>query len=292
MVRSNHMVNLDQTIEIEFTEKVNKPDGGVMIRAMVPGITNKWAMPLHLTPEQAEMLGDPVAGARFKAKLVQSALKDGKDGSWPSDFWYNVAIFEGVADERNIKKEPTVAPPAPKVAPPTQAPTFEERENAKTESIVGQSSTANAVKVTIALVKLGHVKPNVRDILDSVASFQPGLKDIAMGTYVDSPLVEKAKEIGAKVVDVKSKDEPLFVDEGGAWDYPEPKGLKTNADFLIYTQKCGWIQEDVQKWLDNSVPDNWIKNNKKTWREAARICKDKALEQGLEPPFDFRQEKK
>ena len=41
------MVDLNQTIEIEYKEKVNKADGGVMIRAMVPGITKDWPMPLH-----------------------------------------------------------------------------------------------------------------------------------------------------------------------------------------------------------------------------------------------------
>ena len=43
------MVDLNQTIEIEYREKVNKADGGVMIRAMVPGITKDYRMPLHLT---------------------------------------------------------------------------------------------------------------------------------------------------------------------------------------------------------------------------------------------------
>ena len=298
------MVDLNQTIEIEYREKVNKADGGVMIRAMVPGITKDYPMPLHLTSEQAEALGDPTQGARFKVKLVQSSLKDGKDGSWPSDFWYNVAIFEGVVDERNIKKESFLdsapepkAAPQPKVAPPTQAPTFEDREERTRNSIEGQSSTGNAVKITALLVKLGHVEPEIRPILHTIWELKVGIKSIANDTYVESPLVEEALKQGAKIVDIKTKEEPLFEPEESSldntqWDYKKPEDLKTNADFLTYTQQCGWIQEDVQKWLDNSVPDNWIKNNKKTWLQAAKVCKEKALEQGLEPPYDFRQEKK
>ena len=296
------MVDLNQTIEIEYREKVNKPDGGVMIRAMVPGITKDWPMPLHLTPEQAEALGDPTSGARFKVKLVQSSLKDGKDGSWPSDFWYNVAIFEGVVDERNIKKEPTVAPPAPKVAPqpkaaPTvQAPTFEDREERTRNSIEGQSSTGNAVKITALLVKLGHVEPEIRPILHTIWELKVGIKSIANDTYVESPLVEEALKQGAKIVDIKTKEEPLFEPEESSldntqWDYKKPQGLVTYAEFVMYVKNCGWIMEDVIKWLGMEV-EAYVSQAGKGYMTAAKVCKDKALEQGLEPPFDFRQEKK
>ena len=278
------MVDLNQTIEIEYREKVNKPDGGVMIRAMVPGITKDWPMPLHLTPEQAEALGDPTSGARFKVKLVQSSLKDGKDGSWPSDFWYNVAIFEGVVDERNIKKEPTVAPPAPKVAPqpkvapPVQAPSMS-REDLIVKQVIFKEASNHSH---------GNTPEEVVRNLDYL--FKEFTK-VFNGEYKASPLVEEALKQGAKIVDIKTKEEPLFEEDSTKWDYKKPQGLVTYAEFVMYVKNCGWIMEDVIKWLGMEV-EAYVSQAGKGYMTAAKVCKDKALEQGLEPPFDFRQEKK
>ena len=283
------MVDLNQTIEIEYREKVNKPDGGVMIRAMVPGITKDWPMPLHLTPEQAEALGDPTSGARFKVKLVQSTLKDGKDGSWPSDFWYNVAIFEGVVDERNIKKEPTVAPPAPKVAPqPKAAPTVQAPSMSREDLIVKQVIFKEASNHSH-----GNTPEEVVRNLDYL--FKEFTK-VFNGEYKASPLVEEALKQGAKIVDIKTKEEPLFEPEESSldntqWDYKKPQGLVTYAEFVMYVKNCGWIMEDVIKWLGMEV-EAYVSQAGKGYMTAAKVCKDKALEQGLEPPFDFRQEKK
>ena len=278
------MVDLNQTIEIEYREKVNKPDGGVMIRAMVPGITKDWPMPLHLTPEQAEALGDPTSGARFKVKLVQSSLKDGKDGSWPSDFWYNVAIFEGVVDERNIKKEPTVAPPAPKVAPqPKAAPTVQAPSMSREDLIVKQVIFKEASNHSH-----GNTPEEVVRNLDYL--FKEFTK-VFNGEYKASPLVEEALKQGAKIVDIKTKEEPLFEEDSTKWDYKKPQGLVTYAEFVMYVKNCGWIMEDVIKWLGMEV-EAYVSQPSKGYMTAAKLCKDKALEQGLEPPFDFRQEKK
>ena len=278
------MVDLNQTIEIEYREKVNKPDGGVMIRAMVPGITKDWPMPLHLTPEQAEALGDPTSGARFKVKLVQSTLKDGKDGSWPSDFWYNVAIFEGVVDERNIKKEPTVAPPAPKVAPqPKAAPTVQAPSMSREDLIVKQVIFKEASNHSH-----GNTPEEVVRNLDYL--FKEFTK-VFNGEYKASPLVEEALKQGAKIVDIKTKEEPLFEEDSTKWDYKKPQGLVTYAEFVMYVKNCGWIMEDVIKWLGMEV-EAYVSQAGKGYMTAAKVCKDKALEQGLEPPFDFRQEKK
>ena len=286
------MVDLNQTIEIEYREKVNKPDGGVMIRAMVPGITKDWPMPLHLTPEQAEALGDPTSGARFKVKLVQSTLKDGKDGSWPSDFWYNVAIFEGVVDERNIKKEPfldsvksisNAATDMPKVVPTVQAPPIS-REDLIVKQVIFKEASTHAVGDTVAEVVMNL------DLL-----FKEFTK-VFYGDYKSSPLVEEASKQGAKIVDIKTKEEPLFEPEESSldntqWDYKKPQGLVTYAAFVMYVKNCGWIMEDVIKWLGMEV-EAYVSQAGKGYMTAAKLCKDKALEQGLEPPFDFRQEKK
>ena len=260
-----------------------------MIRAMVPGITKDWPMPLHLSPEQAEALGDPTSGARFKVKLVQSSLKDGKDGSWPSDFWYNVAIFEGVVDERNIKKEPTVAPPAPKVAPqpkvapPVQAPSMS-REDLIVKQVIFKEASNHSH---------GNTPEEVVRNLDYL--FKEFTK-VFNGEYKASPLVEEALKQGAKIVDIKTKEEPLFEPEESSldntqWDYKKPQGLVTYAEFVMYVKNCGWIMEDVIKWLGMEV-EAYVSQAGKGYMTAAKVCKDKALEQGLEPPFDFRQEKK
>lgn len=279
------MVDLNQTIEIEYREKVNKPDGGVMIRAMVPGITKDWPMPLHLTPEQAEALGDPTSGARFKVKLVQSSLKDGKDGSWPSDFWYNVAIFEGVVDERNIKKESTVAVATPptKTTPQPKVPASITREDLIVKQVIFKEASTHAVGDTVAEVVMNL------DLL-----FKEFTK-VFYGDYKASPLVEEASKQGAKIVDIKTKEEPLFEPEESSldntqWDYKKPQGLVSYAEFVMYVKNCGWIMEDVIKWLGMEV-EAYVSQAGKGYMTAAKLCKDKALEQGLEPPFDFRQEK-
>ena len=283
------MVDLNQTIEIEYREKVNKPDGGVMIRAMVPGITKDWPMPLHLTPEQAEALGDPTSGARFKVKLVQSSLKDGKDGSWPSDFWYNVAIFEGVVDERNIKKESFLdsapepkAAPQPKVAPPTQAPSIS-REDLIVKQVIFKEASNHAVGDT-----------NEEIVMNLDLLFK-GFTSVFYGDYNASPLVEEASKQGAKIVEIRPTEELLVEPEetamdGIVWDYKKPADLKSRADFVEYVQKCGWIMEDVDRWLGMDL-ESYMSRVGKGYMTAAKICKDKALEEGLEPPFDFRQEK-
>jgi hypothetical protein len=59
----------------------------------------------------------------------------------------------------------------------------------------------------------------------------------------------------------------------------------------MYVKNCGWIMEDVIKWLGMEV-EAYVSQAGKGYMTAAKLCKDKALEQGLEPPFDFRQEKK
>ena len=281
------MVDLNQTIEIEYREKVNKPGGGVMIRAMVPGITKDYSMPLHLTPEQAEVLGDPTSGARFKVKLVQSSLKDGKDGSWPSDFWYNVAIFEGVVDERNIKKESfldsvksvsSVATDMPKVVPTVQAPSMS-REDLIVKQVIFKEASNHAH---------GNTPEEVVRNLDYL--FKEFTK-VFNGEYKASPLVEEALNQGAKIVDIKTKEEPLFEEDNTQWDYKKPKDLNSYAEFVMYVKNCGWIMEDVIKWLGMGV-EAYVSQAGKGYMTAAKVCKDKALEQGLEPPFDFRQEKK
>ena len=275
------LVDLNQTIEIEYDNHKKKPDGGVQMYVNVEGITNRYAMPVHLTPEQAAAMGDPVAGTRYKAKLVQSSLKDGKDGSWPSDFWYNVAIFEGVADERNIKKESTVAVATPptKTTPQPKVPVSITREDLIVKQVIFKEASNHSH---------GNTPEEVVRNLDYL--FKEFTK-VFNGEYKASPLVEEALKQGAKIVDIKTKEEPLFEEDSTKWDYKKPQGLVTYAEFVMYVKNCGWIMEDVIKWLGMEV-EAYVSQAGKGYMTAAKVCKDKALEQGLEPPFDFRQEKK
>ena len=275
------LVDLNQTIEIEYDNHKKKPDGGVQMYVNVEGITNRYAMPVHLTPEQAAAMGDPVAGTRYKAKLVQSSLKDGKDGSWPSDFWYNVAIFEGVADERNIKKESTVAVATPptKTTPQPKVPVSITREDLIVKQVIFKEASNHSH---------GNTPEEVVRNLDYL--FKEFTK-VFNGEYKASPLVEEALKQGAKIVYIKTKEEPLFEEDSTKWDYKKPQGLVTYAEFVMYVKNCGWIMEDVIKWLGMEV-EAYVSQPSKGYMTAAKLCKDKALEQGLEPPFDFRQEKK
>jgi hypothetical protein len=293
------LVDLNQTIEIEYREKVNKPDGGVMIRAMVPGITKDWPMPLHLTPEQAEALGDPTSGARFKVKLVQSSLKDGKDGSWPSDFWYNVAIFEGVVDERNIKKESfldsvksasSVATDMPKVVPTVQAPSatglIKEEELSQKDRIIVQEI---ALKLAFEQTSGDTLEEHVYN----ASLLYPKILDVFYGRFKASPLVEEASKQGAKIVEIRPDDKPEESSlDNAEWDYKQPKELKSRSSFVEYMQKCGWSMDDVVRWLGVKELEDYVSITGNGYMKAAKTCKDKALEEGLEPPEDFRQEKK
>jgi len=284
------VVDLNQTLEIEFTEKVKKPNGGVMIRAMVPGITNKWAMPLHLNEEQAEALGDPSAGDKFKVKLIKGTMKDNKTGEWPTDWYYNVVMFEGVVEERNIKRETHTSflDTAPPVKEETilGAPVNKDRPAYGSQPFWINNSVIFKGAVDLSLVQKGK---NNAEYVDNVYWNHKLLTDIYYGDYEPSALTKAIEEAGGKVSKViENLKSSVVADE---WDYKKPKLIKTNGDFWVYTEKCGWIKEDVIKWLDGLDIDEWCDQKGKTYLYAAKICKDKALEQGLEPPYDYRQKK-
>ena len=287
-------VDLSSPIKVNVVSVSEKPNGGAKISIEVSEMS-QYPFTVHLNPDQSAMLEGV---GEYTALLVPSKLKDGKDGSWQSDYWYNVFSFNGVIDERN--------------QPTSNVATEVKKPEPVQEKVVGVDSS-RPISAT-GLVKEEELSLKDRLIVQEIAlklSFEltkgktpeehaynasllyPKILEVFYGRFKTSPLVEEASKQGAKIVDIKPTEEPLFEEESDEeWDYRKPSNLKTNADFLTYTQKCGWIQEDVQKWLDNSVPDNWVKNNNKTWLQAAKVCKEKALEQGLEPPYDFRQPKK
>ena len=303
-------VDLSSPIKVNVVSVSEKPNGGAKISIEVSEMS-QYPFTVHLNPDQSAMLEGV---GEYTALLVPSKLKDGKDGSWQSDYWYNVFSFNGVIDERNQPKpnsqqekditdqrykEPEIKRSVRDAMggdqPNPQAPA-NSRPEYGTQSYWINNSVIFKDGVNLEITRQNNSKETKHDhtkVMENIYWNIKHLADIYYGDYKPSSLVEKAEEMGAKVVDIKPTEEPLFEEESDEeWDYRKPSNLKTNADFLTYTQKCGWIQEDVQKWLDNSVPDNWVKNNNKTWLQAAKVCKEKALEQGLEPPYDFRQLKK
>ena len=294
-------IDLSNPIKVNVVSVSEKPNGGAKISVEVLDMS-QYPFPLHLTPDQAATL-DGVG--EYTALLVQSKLKDGKDGSWQSDYWYNAAMFEGVTDERNMPR----STPEPKGKDPNYTvknyvPYSETKEGVTAKdnfsSMTPEQKSRNdlIVKQVIFKEASNHaVGDTNEEIVMNLDLLFKGFTSVFYGDYNASPLVEEASKQGAKIVEIRPTEEPLFEPEESSldntvWDYQKPKLIKTNADFWAYTEKCAWIMEDVVKWLDGLDVDKWCDQNKKTYLYAAKECKDKALEQGLEPPFDFRQEKK
>ena len=293
--------DLSNVIALQVTSISEKPNGGAQISVEVPDIS-RYPFPLHLNADQAQALDGP---GEYKVFLVQGRLKDGKDGSWQSDYWYNVFSFNGVVDERNRPTEsdeptedrqqptPPKVAPQPQVAPPVQAPSAtglikEEELSHKDRIIVQEIALKLAFEQTSGDTLEEHVY--------NASLLYPKILDVFYGRFKTSPLVEEASKQGAKIVDIKTKEEPLFEPEESSldntqWDYKKPQGLVSYAEFVMYVKNCGWIMEDVIKWLGMEV-EAYVSQAGKGYMTAAKMCKDKALEQGLEPPFDFRQEKK
>mgnify|MGYP003112953479 CR=1 FL=1 len=293
--------DLSNVIALQVTSISEKPNGGAQISVEVPDIS-RYPFPLHLNADQAQALDGP---GEYKVFLVQGRLKDGKDGSWQSDYWYNVFSFNGVVDERNRPTEsdeptedrqqptPPKVAPQPQVAPPVQAPSAtglikEEELSHKDRIIVQEIALKLAFEQTSGDTLEEHVY--------NASLLYPKILDVFYGRFKTSPLVEEASKQGAKIVDIKTKEEPLFEPEESSldntqWDYKKPQGLVSYAEFVMYVKNCGWIMEDVIKWLGMEV-EAYVSQAGKGYMTAAKLCKDKALEQGLEPPFDFRQEKK
>lgn len=278
-------IDLSNPIKVNVTSVSEKPNGGAKISVEVLEMS-QFPFPLHLTPDQAQQLDGM---GEYTALLVPSKLKDGKDGSWQSDYWYNAAMFEGVADERNMPKStpaPTAVEKPTSVQHKPQAPAIS-REDLIVKQVIFKESSNHAVGDT-----------NEEIVMNLDLLFK-GFTSVFYGDYNASPLVEEASKQGAKIVEIRPTEEPLFEPEetamdGIVWDYKKPeegKELKSRTDFVEYMQKCGWAMEDVVRWLGTEL-ESYISRVGKGYMTAAKVCKDKALEEGLEPPEDFRQEKK
>ena len=102
----NRMDNIQQvTLTVESNQGVNR-NGNTQIRAFAPPITKNYSMPLFLTPEQAEHFDPKFSNGQkdFAATLVKGNLKDGKDGTYPDHYWWNVAVFDGSENDFLMQK--------------------------------------------------------------------------------------------------------------------------------------------------------------------------------------------
>ena len=300
-------IDLSNPITVNVTSIAEKPNGGAQVYVEVPEISN-YPFPIHLNVDQAEHLKGT---GEYKALLVQGKLKNGKDGSWQSDYWYNVAMFEGISDPRNMpKKEFPPVQPEPQyveeVKPPTEVEVGSDLPNSddfswkvRQLSYLADMSPKDKLIVRQVLAKeasLHAVGDTVEEILISFDLLLKGMTDVFYGTYQSSPLVEQASKEGAKIVDIRPKEQLFEPEESSldeiVWYYKKPeKDIKSYAEFVLYVKNCGWILEDVVKWLGMEV-EAYVSQTGKGYMSAAKLCKDKAIDQGLEPPFDFRQEKK
>ena len=96
-------------------------------------------------------------------------------------------------------------------------------------------------------------------------------------------LVDALIQDGASVTSVVEK-EPVY-------DYPQPPQRLTTAAFEEYVTQAAWNWDDVTQWLGGLDPVDWIQQEKgRNYRAALKVCKDTAVELGLEPPAEFREE--
>jgi len=297
--------DLSNVIALQVTSISMKPNGGAQISAEVPDIS-RYPFPLHLNADQAQVLDGP---GEYKVFLVQGRLKDGKDGSWQSDYWYNVFSFNGVVDERNRpteSDEPTEdrQQPTPPKATPTKSGPIAKPTSGRPEYGTQPYWINNSVifkdGVNLEITRQNNSKETKHDhtiVMENIYWNIKHLADIYYGDHKPSSLVEKAEEMGAKVVEVKPTEEPLFEPEetamdGIVWDYKKPIALRSRAEFVAYMRNCGWSMEDVSRWLGVKELEDYVSITGNGYMMAAKACKDKALKEGLEPPEDFRQEKK
>ena len=203
----NIMDNIQQvTLTVESNNGVNN-NGNTQIRAFAPPITKNYSMPLFLTPEQAEQFDSKFANAQkeFPATLVKGKLKDGKDGSYPDHYWWNVGVFDEIANDfytQKLNEQQTVETEEP-VDPKTQEifdevfptesqkPKWSEKLDTTGQSIVRQVAVKSAVESLNGSGSLVGLRMD--DIADSIAYLADKIEQIILGNYTQA--TEEIKEI-------------------------------------------------------------------------------------------------
>ena len=229
------MESVRVTVESRSTNSKQNP----LIRCMIPGY-GRYPIPLNLTPEQGERLAE--GKNDYDAILVRGALKDGKSGDFPDHFWWNVAMFEGIVDERTM----------------AQAQAQPEQNGATVASPTVPSATSPGEQ-EVRIMRGGAIKvagPQITRILgedatvDEVFAATCQLTERYIGYLVSGRydgMVDATIQTGATLVDVESEPEPTYV-------YPEPPKRVTEDAFNVYVDSAGWSWDDVERWLDGLHP--------------------------------------
>ena len=272
-------VDLSKPIEMQVLSIADKDDGGVKLT--VETEISNYPMPLFLNAEQAKALNGT---GTYKALLVPSRLKDGKDGSYQSHYWYNVYSFEDIYDERNKPKGDT----APKQTATATIPgedtlvkqpvgavgLIDESELSQKDSIIVQEI---AIKLAFELTEGETVAIHVANANE----LYPMILEVFYGKYKTPALVKEAMNMGAKIVDIKPVE----------YDYPRPPMDVDSQGFYEYCEKAGWGKETVKDWLGNSTVEGWVEGTPGlTYRDVLVECRKKALEERVYAPDDFRGE--
>ena len=284
-------VDLSKPIEMQELSIADKDDGGVKLS--VETEMSNYPMPLFINAEQKKALNGT---GKYKALLVPSKLKDGKDGIYQSHYWYNAYSFEDIYDERN-KPKGDAAPPTPRkdtafkdafdlIDAPFKQPVGGASNN-KPEYGTQPYWINNSVIFKFASDNCtGDTEEEIVASLNRL--FKQGEK-VYYKEYKELSLVEQAQDIGAKIVDIKPVEHNLFDED--IYDYPRPPMDVDSQGFYEYCEKAGWGKETVKDWLGNSTVEGWVEGTPGlTYRDVLVECRKKALEERVYAPDDFRGE--
>jgi len=279
-------IDLSKPIEIEVISIADKDDGGAKL-SIETEISN-YPMPLFINADQRKGLDGT---GTYKAILVQSKLKDGKDGSYQSDYYYNPYSFNDIYDERNKPKEDTASKQTATATIPREDTSFKQpvggASNNKPEYGTQPYWINNSVIFKFASDNCtGDTEEEIVASLNRL--FKQGEK-VYYKEYKELSLVEQAQDIGANIVDIKPVEHNLFDED--IYDYPRPPMDVDSQGFYEYCEKAGWGKETIKEWLGYTAED-WVNNTHGTYRDALVECRTKALEQHVYPPEDFRGDKR
>jgi hypothetical protein len=288
------------TIEIRARRK-NKA-GLPLIDAMVPGITppNGYPIPLNLTEEQAAMIVD--GETQYNCHLVRGSLKNGKDGSWDTDYYWDVAMFVGVPNQRVIdsyNNEPAdkmihpvtgqvfstldgAASPAPQ-KPAPQKPAAPAVSPDERQLIYMRQTGLNCASNLMASIVKDFENPEMM-YQRTVELSERFVGYLATGQ--SDGLVDTLIQEGANITGIR--------DEEPEYTYPPVPDKVTSATFNEYCTRAGWLADDVREWLGGLELVDWIEQGEgRSTKAALQKCREDAIEQGvLLPPEDFRAEAK
>jgi hypothetical protein len=275
------------TIKVKAFE--TNSQGNPLIRALVPGITpdtnNPFPIPLNLTPEQGMRLDTSVT--EYDATLVRGALRKDqhgnlKTGQYPDHFFYEVAMFDGIVNDAVMARgdsAPAPTPSAPRSQPVASGPQASTSSPDAREMVYRRQTGVNCASTLIAPLASEFESPE--DMYQRLIELSERIVGYLSTGKADG-LVDALIQDGASVTSVVEK-EPVY-------DYPEPPKRLTTAAFEEYVGKAGWSWDDVTQWLGGLDPIDWISQEKaRTYKSALKVCKDMAVELGLEPPIEFRE---